>query len=989
MTIREGIAARRLILPAAVALFGALPAVASAAVTFGPPTSYAAGLGTQDVAIGDFNRDGKPDIATANQTDNSVSILLGNGDGTFQAQTRIAVATGAPKRVAVADFDGDGNDDLALAIADANRAAVYWGTGTGTGFDGTYTVVSTPGNPGGVGGADLGYGYDQLLATNPAGIQLSVYTADPAQRVFGAPVNTVVGNGPDAVASGNLYGETDVVVTFPSSGSLRFERGDGHGGLQPGVGGSYGVGSPPINGGNPTDVAVADLTGDGKGDMVTSNIGTNTATILPSRSINVSAQQNTALPSGTAPTGITTGDFTGDGIADAAVVGSGTGAVTVLKGGAPGVLTAMTIVGTSPAGSDIGRAEGGDFNGDGVADLAVSSVANGGEVRVLMSRGTPTLAGEASASVQVGGNLTDTATLSGATPNATGTITFRAYGPGDTTCATVLAAVTIPVSGNGAYTSSPPLDASHAGTYRWVASYSGDASNDAVGGTCADANQTTVVAKKTTSVSVSPSASITLGANTTSQTTLSSGVSPTGTIVVRAYATSDCSGSPAYTSSNVAVTGNGTYSVSPAFTPAAAGTYRWTTSYSGDGDNEAATSACGASGATTTVAKRSPTLSATAASPVTVGTTSTVSATLAGGHGPTGTVTFAAYTTEACTGTPAYTSDAVTVDGNDDYSAAPPFVPDHAGTYRWIASYTGDANNEPAETGCGDAGTVTTVARAEPSLAGAATGATLGAPVHDTATLTGATTGAGGTVVFTAYANAECTGPAVFTSDPVTVDGNGEYGSGDFTPNASGQYRWVATYSGDGDNAPAETACGAEGQTSTVTQPVLAASPGSVGTSPAPAPPVTPTVKLTGVTATRCLGTAKRAKKKVTVSYTVSAPSKVTFTLQRRVRPADSVRTNCPKPQPAGVAGSYVDVRRAAGSTRTAATAAGRRGRTMTRTVAVGAGKHRFALASLLGSATLEPGRFRVLIQVVSDRGARTQKSGYFWVLKPAKKTKR
>ena len=68
------------------------------------------------VAIGDFNGDGRPDLAVANVDSNTVSVLLGNGDGTFQAAVNYGVGT-KPFSVVVGDFNGDGKPDLAVTNA--------------------------------------------------------------------------------------------------------------------------------------------------------------------------------------------------------------------------------------------------------------------------------------------------------------------------------------------------------------------------------------------------------------------------------------------------------------------------------------------------------------------------------------------------------------------------------------------------------------------------------------------------------------------------------------------------------------------------------------------------------------------------------------------------------------------------------------------------------------------------------------------------------
>ncbi len=142
--------------------------------SFQPQVTYGTGANPVGVAVGDFNGDGIPDLAIANlcisdptcQSDSTVSILLGNGDGTFQPQQ--TYPTGAtPVGIAVADFNGDGNADLAVANNNANSltVSVLLGNGNGT-FQPqqTYTVGSSPI---GIAAADFnGDGVPDLAATN-------------------------------------------------------------------------------------------------------------------------------------------------------------------------------------------------------------------------------------------------------------------------------------------------------------------------------------------------------------------------------------------------------------------------------------------------------------------------------------------------------------------------------------------------------------------------------------------------------------------------------------------------------------------------------------------------------------------------------------------------------------------------------------------------------------------------------------------------------
>src|SRR4029077_4752748 len=83
------------------------------------------------VAVGDFNGDGKLDLAVTNKGDKTVSILLGNGDGTFQSQTTVPTGL-APDAVVTGDFNGDGKPDLAVANFTDGTISILLGNGDGT-----------------------------------------------------------------------------------------------------------------------------------------------------------------------------------------------------------------------------------------------------------------------------------------------------------------------------------------------------------------------------------------------------------------------------------------------------------------------------------------------------------------------------------------------------------------------------------------------------------------------------------------------------------------------------------------------------------------------------------------------------------------------------------------------------------------------------------------------------------------------------------------
>ncbi|HTU15806.1 MAG TPA: hypothetical protein VMF31_11455 [Solirubrobacterales bacterium] len=460
-----------------------------------------------------------------------------------------------------------------------------------------------------------------------------------------------------------------------------------------------------------------------------------------------------------------------------------------------------------------------EYSGD-AYNAAFTSPCSSAAARSIVSGQTVSIS-IAAADAAVGSQIFSTAAISqGLTP--TGTITFRAYGPSDTECANApVFTSSISVNGNGLYgsggfTPSP-------GSRRWTATYSGDAVNSAASTACGAAGGTSTVSKADPSLSAPAPADITIGSSMPAQTTLSGGYFPTGTVTLRAYGPGDasCSQAPAFTSFLLPVTTNGNFTAGN-FTPAAPGAYRWVASYSGDANNEAKSTACGPP---SNVAKESPSLSS-AATDAAIGEAISATASLTGGHSPGGTITFSAYgpDDQNCSGTPAFSSTA-TVNGNDDYDSGQ-FTPAEAGTYRWIASYSGDADNEAEASLCADSDAASTVAEATPAITIDTTDATIGSAITATADLSDGV-GPGGTMTLNAFGpgDPDCSGTPAFTAT-LTVNGNGEYASGDFVPEAAGEYRWTAEYPGDVNNEPAVSACGGPGTISAVAKavPVVAGS---------------------------------------------------------------------------------------------------------------------------------------------------------------------
>jgi hypothetical protein len=176
--------------------------------------------------------------------------------------------------------------------------------------------------------------------------------------------------------------------------------------------------------------------------------------------------------------------------------------------------------------------------------------------------------------------------------------------------------------------------------------------------------------------------------------TLASGHNPTGQITFRLYGPNDsnCSHVPVFQTTK-SVAGNGAY-ISAGFAPTKGGLYHWIATYSGDANNKAAKGSCVAAGESVMVRKATPKLTTTASPSIVLGGKVHDTARLSAGYNPTGTMTFDLFRAGDANCVQAILfSDAKSVSGNGTYRSAD-FTPNRLGTYRWEATYSGDANNK-------------------------------------------------------------------------------------------------------------------------------------------------------------------------------------------------------------------------------------------------------------------------------------------------------
>lgn len=198
--------------------------------TFGAQVSYTVGTGAApaSVASSDVNADGKADIIVANSGVNNVGVLLNNGDGTFAAQTTYSTGSGStPIFVTTADVDGDNEMDIIVANSDGDNVGVLLNNGDGT--FAAQTIYST--------------------GTDSAPVSVAVNDAD-------------------------ADGDDDIVVANQGGNSVGLFLNQGAGTFSTQTTYSTGTGS------SPSSVVLADVSGDGKNDIIVANYGSDSVNVF-------------------------------------------------------------------------------------------------------------------------------------------------------------------------------------------------------------------------------------------------------------------------------------------------------------------------------------------------------------------------------------------------------------------------------------------------------------------------------------------------------------------------------------------------------------------------------------------------------------------------------------------------------------------------------------------------------------------------------------
>src|SRR5262245_6267258 len=420
--------------------------------TFLPAVTLPVGVDPRAVTVADFNNDGKPDLVVVNAgpssttTQSSLSVLLGNGDGSFRPAVTTNILNGGAgngnaQSVAVGDFNGDGQTDVALNTSGGPAGPaveVLLGKGDGS-FQPNHLILPVGQTPFSVaaGDFDRNGALDLVTANSNGTVSVLLGNGDGS---FRPRVDLAVGGVPRAVAVGDFNGDgkLDVAVASQLSNTVSVLLGNGNGTFaRPLVFKASGQDFTFT----PSSIAVGDVNGDGRSDLVINLIGGEDSTVAQLGVLLGNGDGTFRAPILQSPDtaggdgDVALGDFNNDGRLDVAVGGEAAlpDGLTVFTGNGDGTFGApfLSPLRFSTGGNDPFGVAAADLNGDGLVDL-VAANASSGTVGVLLNSTTrvadaptTTTLSSSLATAVLGQFETLTATVTSPAGTPIGTVFFR------------------------------------------------------------------------------------------------------------------------------------------------------------------------------------------------------------------------------------------------------------------------------------------------------------------------------------------------------------------------------------------------------------------------------------------------------------------------------------------------------------------------------------------------------------------------------------
>ena len=348
--------------------------------TFKAQTLYEAGRKPNGVSLGDLDGDGFADIAVSNRygsnlsgTSPDIGVLFNNGDGTFSPVEVLPTSNYSISNMKMADVNGDG--DLDLVHFAGGNVNLHLGNG-----DGTFKAFSSFSPNGTASAMNFGdvNGDSKLDLIASGSSEVNIFLGN-GNGTFASGVSFTTGSGSNSIALGDVNGDgkMDLATGNYDSGTVSVLLGNGNG--------TFGATLNLLTGVGPKSVQLYDFNGDSKLDISTANRGSgNVSVIFGNGDGTFKALQ--PIPTGTNPKAIDKTDVNGDGFLDVVTANRNGSNVSVLLGNADGSFKNQVTFGTGS------RPEGvkfGDFNKDGKADIATANW-NGSNVSVLLGNGDGT-----------------------------------------------------------------------------------------------------------------------------------------------------------------------------------------------------------------------------------------------------------------------------------------------------------------------------------------------------------------------------------------------------------------------------------------------------------------------------------------------------------------------------------------------------------------------------------------------------------------------